>query len=164
MQAIGRHLEVHRRNHLDAPGVHIDAGRRVHGLAEDLKADPAAGISAHGPAVEAEVEKLLDPGRRERRDHGVHEGVFGLMGGGGRFRRVVVASQEQDTAMGRGAGQVAVAQNVAAAVDARTLGVPHGKNAVVAAIVEDGVLLAAPNRRRRQIFVDARLEMDVVAL
>ena len=55
-----------------------------------------------------------------------------------------------------------MAENITAAVDAGALAVPHGIDAVVIAVPEKMPLLAAPNRRRRKVFVDAGLKMNVV--
>src|SRR3954454_14885919 len=66
--------------------------------------------------------------------------------------------------MGRGTGRVAVLQRVAAAIDARPLAVPDGENAVVFRPGKQADLLAAPYRRRGQLLVDRRLELEMVAL
>ena len=56
-------------------------------------------------------------------------------------------------------------EGVAGAVDARTLAVPDGEHAVeVALVAEDVRLLRAPACRRREVLVDARLEVHVVLL
>jgi hypothetical protein len=77
---------------------------------------------------------------------------------------VVVAGQSEHAAVRRRAGHVAVLERVARAVDARSLAVPHGEDAVVFGAREQADLLAAPHRGRGEVLVDARLEVDVVAL
>ena len=77
---------------------------------------------------------------------------------------MVVAGQQQHAAVFRRAGEIAVAQHVAAAVDPRALGVPEGEDAVVVGIPEEVELLGAPDGGRRQILVHPGLEMDVVLL
>jgi hypothetical protein len=77
---------------------------------------------------------------------------------------VVVAGQQQDPAVRCAAGEVAVAEHVARAVDPRALAVPHGKDPVVGAVAEQAALLAAPDRGGREVLVDPRLEVDLVAL
>src|SRR5208283_4902263 len=59
-------------------------------------------------------------------------------------------------------GEIGVAERVARAVDARTLAVPEAEHAVEAAFAAQLGLLRPPDRRRRQLLVEAWLEMDVV--
>src|SRR5690606_6314265 len=67
---------------------------------------------------------------------------------------------DEHAAAPRRAGRVAVLERVAGAVDARPLAVPEGEDAVVAGAGEEARLLRAPDRRRREIRVEARLEAD----
>ena len=60
-----------------------------------------------------------------------------------------------------GAGEIGVAENVAGAVDAGALAVPHAENAVELAFAAQFGLLRAPQRGRGEILVDAGLEADV---
>src|SRR5471030_1054857 len=62
------------------------------------------------------------------------------------------------------AGVVHVLEDVAAAVHARTLAVPHGEHAVVLGLADQVDLLRAPDGRRGQVFVDAGDELHVVCL
>ncbi len=66
--------------------------------------------------------------------------------------------------MGRAAGGVAVLEDVARAVDARPLAVPHGEDAVMLGAGEESDLLRAPDGGRREILVDAGLKADLVPL
>src|SRR5262245_38104304 len=74
---------------------------------------------------------------------------------------MVVAHQRQHAAMTRCAGEISMAENVAGAVDARTLAVPEAEHAVEPALAAQLRLLRAPERGRGQIFIDAGLEFDV---
>ena len=141
-----RHLEIVGQHDPGSRRSDIDRGRAVDRLGDRLEGDPAAGIARHRPAIQAEIEDFLHPRRVQHRDAGVHEGVFGLMRQGRGFAGVVVAGEQQHPAMRRRAGGIAVLQRVAAAVDARPLGVPHGKDAVVFGAGEQAELLAAPYR------------------
>ena len=87
---------------------------------------------------------------------------FGLMRGGGGFRRVVVAHQREHAAVLRGAGEIGVAEHVAGAVDARALAVPHAEHAIVLALAAQLGLLRAPQRGGGEVLVEAGLEEDVV--
>src|SRR3954454_136595 len=60
--------------------------------------------------------------------------------------------------MRRRAGEVGMAEGIAAAVDARALAVPHAEHAVVSAFAAQLRLLRAPERGGREVFVDAGLE------
>ncbi len=159
-----RHGEIVGDADIDAMGIDIAGGRAVDGLRHHLEGDPAAGIARHGPAIEAHIEEFLHARRVQYRDAGIHEGVFALMRGGRGFAGVIVAGQKQHAAVLGRAGKVAVTKHIAAAVDARTLAVPHGKDAVVFRIAKEIELLAAPDGGGREILVDPGLELDVVFL
>ena len=75
---------------------------------------------------------------------------------------MVVAGQQQHAAMLGNAGRVAVFEHITAAVHTRALAVPHGEYAVVTRTGEQAGLLAAPHRSGGQLFVNARLEVDVI--
>ena len=77
---------------------------------------------------------------------------------------MVVAGQAQHAAVFRRTGRVAVAEDVAAAVDARALAVPDADHAIVLGAGRQVQLLRAPDRGRRQVLVYAGLELDVVLL
>ena len=156
--------EIIWQRDLDAAGIDRDRGRAVHRLGDGLERDPAPGIARHRPAVEPEIEDVLDAGRVEHRDRGVDKGEFRLVRQGRGFAHVVVAGQQQHPAVARRPGRIAVLQRIAAAVDPGPLAVPHGKDAVVFGAGKEPQLLAAPDRRRRHLLVDRRLKADVVAL
>src|SRR6185312_4004582 len=59
---------------------------------------------------------------------------------------------------------IAVAEDVAAAVDAGTLAVPDADHAIVVRAGREVELLRAPDRGGRQVLVHAGLEFDVVLL
>ena len=75
---------------------------------------------------------------------------------------MVVAGDDQNAAEFRRTGGVGVAEDVAAAVHARPLAVPHGEDAVVFGAGEESDLLAAPDGGSGEVFIDAGLEGDVV--
>ncbi len=75
---------------------------------------------------------------------------------------MVVAGDDQHAAEFGRAGGVGVTEDVAAAVDARPLAVPHAEHAVVLGAGEQPDLLAAPDGGGGEVFVDAGLEGDVV--
>ena len=77
---------------------------------------------------------------------------------------VVARHEHDDAAMLRGAGGIGMPEDVAGAVDARPLAVPHAEHAVVGALATHLRLLGAPQRGRREVFVEARLEHDVARL
>ncbi|MNQ48026.1 hypothetical protein D3C85_618900 [compost metagenome] len=77
---------------------------------------------------------------------------------------MVIAGNGQHTAELRGAGSVGVAEHIAAAVDARTLAVPHAKHAIVGGAFEEIDLLRTPDRRGGKVFVHAWMEHRVVLL
>ena len=83
---------------------------------------------------------------------------------GGGFGAVVVTGQAQHAAVFRRARGIAVAEYVAAAVDAGALAVPDADHAIVAGALRQIELLRAPDRGGREILVHAGLELDVVLL
>ena len=77
---------------------------------------------------------------------------------------MVVAGQAQHAAvLGRARG-IAVAEHVAAAVDAGALAVPDADHAIVPGARRQVELLRAPDRGGREVLVHAGLEFDVVLL
>jgi hypothetical protein len=164
VQAALGHFEIVRQVERHAVRIDRDRARAFHRLGDGLEADPAARIARHGPAQEAEIEHVLHPGRVEHRHHGGDEGVVALVRQGRGARRVVVAGQRQHAAVLAGADDVGVLEDVAAAVDARPLAVPHAEHAVVFGAREQVDLLGAPDRGRRHVLVQPGLELDVVVL
>jgi hypothetical protein len=112
--------------------------------------------------MQAVIQVLLNPGRRQHRHHHRLENVFGLV----RQRRtagtVVVAGNRQYAAEGRGAGRIGMPEHVAAAVDTGPLAVPHTEHAVILGALENADLLRAPHRGRREVFVDPRMKHGVI--
>ena len=161
-EATGRHLVVGRHHDLHAIEGAIHRRRRFDCVLEAFEPDPHARIARHREGIEAVVEDLLHAGGRHDRHHHVDEVEIGLMRGGRRFRRVVVAHHHDGAAERRGAGEIGVAEDVAGAVDARALAVPDAEDAVVFAVAAQLGLLRAPDGGRGEILVQARLEDDVV--
>src|SRR5690606_20711645 len=81
-----------------------------------------------------------------------------------RLAGVIVAGRDQHAAVRGAAGRVAVLERVTGTVDARPLAVPEREHAVVAGPGEEIRLLRAPDRRRREVLVQTRLELDVRGL
>src|SRR3954463_12726182 len=77
---------------------------------------------------------------------------------------VVIAGECEHAAMAGRPGGIGMLEHIAAAIDTRTLAVPHRKHAVVARLREKIELLRAPDGSRGEVFVHARLEPDVMAL
>ena len=87
-----------------------------------------------------------------------------LMRDGGGFGAVVVAGKTQHAAVFRRARGIAVAEHVAAAVDAGALAVPDADHAVMLGAGREIELLRAPDRGGGEVLVHAGLEFDVVLL
>jgi hypothetical protein len=144
--------------------IDLHGGRAFGRVRGQLQRHPAARVARHGPAVQAVVEVFLQVGRRQHRDAAGGEHVLALVGHGRGARRGVVAGDQQHAAVFRGAGVVGVLEDVAAAVDAGPLAVPHRKDAVEFRLREQVQLLRAPDRGGGDVLVDAGLEADVVLL
>ncbi len=76
---------------------------------------------------------------------------------------VVAGKTEHAAVLGRARG-IAVAEHVAAAVDAGALAVPDADHAIIFGAGREVELLRAPDRGRREVLVHAGLELDVVLL
>jgi hypothetical protein len=114
--------------------------------------------------VQAEVEDLLHRRRIQHRHHRGGELVIGLMRQRGGLGRVIVAGEHEHAAVLRRAREVRVLEHVAAAVHARALAVPHREHAIDLGAAMEIDLLRAPDRRRREVLVETRLEHDVRAV
>ena len=77
---------------------------------------------------------------------------------------MVVAHEGEHAAVLRGAGEIGVAEHVAAAVDARPLAVPHAEYAIELAFAAQLGLLSAPERGGGEVLVQSGLEQHVRAL
>ncbi len=159
--AVGRKWKVVGRDQLHAVGIDIDRGRAFDGVGHAFESDPQAGVAAHRPAMQAEVDDFLHRRGIQHRHHGRRELMVGLMRKGRRFRRVIVAGEHQHATMLRGAREIGMLEHVAAAVHTRPLAVPHREHAVVLGAGVHVDLLAAPDRGRGQVLVQARPELDV---
>ena len=145
--AVRRKWKVVGRDQLDAVGIDIDRGRAFDGVGHALESDPQAGVAAHCPAVQAEIDDFLHRRGIQHRHHGGRELVVGLMREGRRFRR--------------GAREIGMLEHVAAAVHTGALAVPHREHAVVLGARVHVDLLAAPDRGRSQVLVQSRPKLDV---
>ncbi len=88
--------------------------------------------------------------------------MVGLMRHGRGFGAVIVAGQTEHAAiLGRARG-IAMAEYVAAAVDARALTVPDADHPVVPGAGRQIELLRAPDRGGCEILVHGGLELDAV--
>ena len=74
---------------------------------------------------------------------------------------VVAGEAEHAAVLGRARG-IAVAEHVAAAVDAGALAVPDADRAIIFGAGRQIELLRAPDRGGREVLVHAGLELDVV--
>ena len=164
VNAVGRQMVVGRGVDFQAMRIDVDRGRGIHRLAQHLEADPEAGIARHLEGMQAPVEIFLNRCGVDHRHAGRDEGGLALVRDSGRLGHVVVAGQRHDAAVLRRAGVVGVLEDVAAAVDARALAVPHAEHAVVARAGVEMDLLGAPQRRGREVLIGAGLELDVALL
>jgi len=162
VQATLRHDEIFRQDDLGAVRVDIDRSRRFHHVRHALHRYPQAGVAAHRPAVQAVVEVLLHVGRIQHRNAGRLEDVLRLVRQRRGFAGMVVTGQYQHPAMRRRAGRVGMLEHVDRAVHTRTLAVPHAEHATELGVRIQIHLLRAPDRRGGQVFIEPRLEDDVV--
>ncbi len=159
--AIG-HREIGRQDNLRAMRIDIDRSRRFHHVGHAFHRDPEAGVTAHCPAVQAEVQILLHIRWKQHRQAARLENVFGLVRERGGFGGVVVTCEHEYTAMRGGARRIAVLEHITGSVDARPFAVPHREHAVIFGAGIQIDLLRAPHGGGREVFIHAGLEHDLV--
>ena len=161
VEPVRGHLEIAGNRDLRVEGIRGERRARIDRVGQRLVAHPRAGEPRERDPVQAVAQHLLHGRRIEKRHHELDEGelVGGRRVGGG--QRMIVADHHQHSAVAGASRHVAVADCVHAPVEARTLAVPHGEDAVVPAVAERRRLLGAPDRGRGQVLVDGRLEMDI---
>ena len=74
---------------------------------------------------------------------------------------MVITGNGDDTAMGRGAGHVGVAEHIARTVNARSLAIPDAEDAIELAFAAHLRLLRAPQGGGGEILIEPGLELDV---
>ena len=161
VQTALRHREIGRDKGYTV-GTAIDDCRGFDRVLHRLQTDPEAGKPAERVAVEPVIEDFLHPGGRNDRHIGIDQRPFALMEDGGGFTRVVVPHGHQDATVFRGARHVGVTHGIPGTVDARPLAVPETEDPVEAPLAPQFGLLGAPERRRREILVQALFEAYVV--
>ena len=164
MRVVVRIREVLGDQDLHAVGVDLDRCGGLDHLGHGLHRDPQAGPARHRPAMQTEVEVFLDRRGVEHRQAAGLEDVVRLVRQRGALRTVIVAGQHQHAAMARRACCVRMLEHIAASVDARPLAVPHREHAVDLGSGRQAELLRAPDRGRREVFVQPGLEHDPVLL
>ena len=148
----------------DHHAVGRDLGRAdlVGDVGDDLRAHPEAGIARELEAEPPEVEDLLDRAREDHREERVVERHLRVRRQRRRLRERIVAAERQHAAIARHAREVGVLEDVARAVDAGALAVPHAEDAVVLRPREEVGELAPVDRGGAEVLVEAREEDDVV--
>ena len=162
VQPVFRQDEVGRHFHLYAIRVHDHRGARLDHVSDAFEGDPQARVAAHGVAVQAEIQVVLHVRRAEHRNAAGLEDVLALVRERRGFCGVVIPRQHQHPAVLRSARSVRVLEDIAAAVYAGALAVPHAEYAVVFRAREHVQLLRAPDRGRGEVFIYAGLELHVV--
>ncbi len=162
--AIDRQREIVGDDDVHAGRVDRDRGGALHRVGDALETDPAARIAAHRPAVQAEIQYLLHRGGIEHGDHRRRELMIRLMRQRRGLGRVVVAREHQHAAVLGRACEIGVLEHVAAAIHAGAFAVPHREYAIDLGVGIEVDLLAAPDRRRGEVFVQTRLKPDVGAI
>ncbi|MPM75951.1 hypothetical protein SDC9_122946 [bioreactor metagenome] len=87
------------RDDLQCRIVDTHRARRVRRVLDAFHAHPRAAKARHGPAQQSVLHDLGHACGRENRDVRVHQRIFALVAGGGRFAGVIIAHQHQHTAM-----------------------------------------------------------------
>ena len=160
IEAAGRHDETGWNDRPHAIERDVDRARRFNRILQTFETGPGAGETAHRIAVKPVIDDLLHASRRQDRHHHIDEVELGLMRGRRGFGGVIVAHEGKYAAIFRGAREIGVAEDIAAAIDARTLAVPEREDAVVLALPAHLGLLRAPYGGRGEILVEARLKQD----
>src|SRR3546814_6514984 len=88
--------------------------------------------------------------------------MLGLMRARRGFAAMVIARDGEDADMRRRSFEIAQLQGFAGAIDAETLAVPQPEHALVFGFPEPAQLLRTANGGRREFFVQARHEPDIM--
>src|SRR5690606_2184310 len=94
----------------------------------------------------------------------VDEGRLGMIGLAGGFQGVVVSRHDENAALTGGTRTMRMAKDVAAAVEPGALPVPEAEYAIDRGLWVQRHLLRPPHRGQGKVFVDPRLEPDVLGL
>ena len=159
-----RHLEIIGGDDLDAIDVADDRGRAFDRFRDRLEADPAAGKARQRKTQNAEIEIILQRRRIDHRHQCGGKHLLALMRQRRGLAAVVVAGERDHAAIRRSAGRVRVLERIERTVDAGTLAVPDAEHAIDFGAREHADLLAAPHGGRREVFVEAGNEGDVMLL
>src|SRR3546814_8356833 len=92
-----------------------------------FEAGEEPGVARHRPAQQAKFEHVLNVRRREDRHASMHQSDFALVRDGRGFAAMVVARDDQHTAVRVRACHIAMLERVARAVDARPFAVPRSE-------------------------------------
>ena len=141
---------------LDPVGVDVDGAGAVGDRRDELEPDPDAAGPRQGDGVAAEVERLLHVAGEQDRHVQVDERGVARARQRRRLGRRVVADDGHHAAVAGGAGEHAVADGVAGAVEAGRLAVPDADDAVVALVVERVDELAAHHGGGGELLVERR--------
>ena len=131
-------------------------------VGDDLEAHPEAGVARELEAQAAEVEDLLDRAGEQHREERVVERDLRVRRDRRGLRERVVAAEGEHAPVAAHPGEVGVLEDVARAVHARGLAVPHAEHAVVLRAREEVGELAAEDGGGAEVLVDAREEDDLV--
>ncbi len=153
-----------RQTHVDAVDGDVGRPEPIGHRCNDLQCGPAAGVARQLEAVPPEIEDLLGSTRDQDRHAGVIECHFASAGQRRRLRLRVVADRGQDPAVASHPVQVGMPEDVAGAVHARCLAVPHPDHAVVPRQWSEVVLLAAPDRRGGEVLIHPGYPAHVVVV
>ena len=162
IEAVGREDEILWQGNPRALRIDLNRCRSFNDIGDALESHPHAGVAAHCPSQQSEIQDFLHGGRKQHRHHACLEDMVALVGQRRRLGRMVVACDRQNAAMKRGTRSVGMLEHIAATVDTRSLAVPHAKDTVVPCARKKIDLLRPPYCGRGQILVHTRPEHHVV--
>ena len=162
VQAVWRKNKVLRQDNARALRVHLDGCGGFDDVRDALEPHPHAGVTAHRPSQQPEIQDFLHRRRKQHRHHAGLEDMVALVRQCRGLGRVVVSRNRQHASVKRGARGIGVLEHVAATIDARPLAVPHAKDAVVTCARKEIDLLRSPYGGRGQILVHARPKNNMV--
>ena len=157
-----RHDEIGGFDELHALRIDRDRRRAFRRFRNRLETDPAARVTRQRETIDAEVEIFLHRCRIQDRHHCRLENLFALVSERRGLAAMIVAGERQHTAIARRACGVGMLQRIRRAIDAGTLAVPDAEHALRRRARKHADLLTAPHRRRREILIQSRLELNVL--
>ena len=145
-------------------GIDHHGSTAVADIGDQFQPHPGARKSRKRDGIEAVIDDFLRISGIQKRNADIIETEVALMRDSRAFAAMIVAGEDQRAAVRSGSREIGMAKNVAGAIDAGSFAVPDADDAIDIRFADDRKNLAAHDRGRGEIFVDAGTKNDIVLL